>query len=735
MKRHIHSDDDVSFVEEKVDVNHLPSSLEGRRNSSETTLRRRRLKETTDRIVYPSSLDFERIVNQYSVQAAHDRIAFDGSADGKDAGLPSAPPLPPAHGGILGGAGDELEGLVQQPISLPAGSAKYSTFEYAGAESSVPLAPPPPPRRTKAAPATANADANASYTGRAATRWFLTVLIGALTGVVSILIVKCTSTIEEWRSAKMDQLWRANHWSFTIFVVYAGTNLTLAVLSALLCLYQPQASGSGIPEVKAYLNGVRVRRFSSLSLLLVKVVGTILSVSSGLVIGPEGPLVHIGAIFGASCSKLYGLLLSVIPQGCFVHAEGKKAWSFILTDLSHFAHDSERRDLVSIGAAAGFSAAFGAPVGGLLFALEEASSYFAQSMFLKTLAATATATFCLAVHHGNLSEYSVISLGNFHTSDRNIFLNRVEEIPLYIVIAIGGGVLGGVFCQSWKMLQLLRKRFFSETRAQPRGIQSLCQVIFVSLLTSSLLYYVPLMNWTCRRVDVNDDLVEIKSVLDPWKFHPHQFDCPTGYINELATIFFGSREDAIASILSDPDQFKPRTLWSVGIVCFILMTLTLGISIPSGIFMPTFLIGSSLGGAAGVAFQRWLGQDLSPSTFALLGAAALLAGIQRSTVSLCVILVEGTGQVKVLIPVIITVVVARYVADLVCGHGLYELAMSINNYPYLEHHDDKRLDIFKVRDIMSSPPATIKPHERAGTIVKLLQGCDHHGFPVVRFVC
>lgn len=231
-------------------------------------------------------------------------------------------------------------------------------------------------------------------------------------------------------------------------------------------------------------------------------------------------------------------------------------------------------------------------------------------------------------------------------------------------------------------------------------------------------------------MDVNDDLVD-DDALNLERFHAHQFDCQPGEINELADIFFGSREDAISGILTDPTQFAPSTLVTVGAVFFLLMPLTLGVALPSGIFMPTVLIGSSLGGAAGMIFQEWIGPKLSPSTFALLGAAALLAGIQRSTVSLCVILVEGTGQVKVLIPVIITVVVARYVAGLIHKHGLYETAMEINRYPHLEHEDKKGYDIFPVRDIMSKPPETLSPRERVTDLVKMLKKSNHHGFPVV----
>ena len=69
-------------------------------------------------------------------------------------------------------------------------------------------------------------------------------------------------------------------------------------------------------------------------------------------------------------------------------------------------------------------------------------------------------------------------------------------------------------------------------------------------------------------------------------------------------------------------------------------------SLPSGIFTPAVLTGASLGGVAVIKFQKHFDENITPSTFALLGVAALLAGVQRSTVSLCIILVEGTGQVE-----------------------------------------------------------------------------------------
>lgn len=57
------------------------------------------------------------------------------------------------------------------------------------------------------------------------------------------------------------------------FLAYAGCNLVLAAAAAALCAYiAPAAAGSGIPEVKAYLNGVDAHSILAPSTLFVKVI-------------------------------------------------------------------------------------------------------------------------------------------------------------------------------------------------------------------------------------------------------------------------------------------------------------------------------------------------------------------------------------------------------------------------------------------------------------------------------
>ena len=642
-----------------------------------------------------TSLDFERVVNQYSIQAIRDRMLervdqkdHDDSENDEQA--------------LLSSDGDEQ------------GSAWYSTFSRSE-----------PRYRYK------EKQNIFGYTGRKYTRWLLVLLVGLLMGLTATVLVRCTEFITDWRSNQLDRLWAENNTSRKrLCLFYTALNFVLAMISAVLCVFfSPQAAGSGIPEVKSYLNGVRVYRFSNMPLFIVKIVATVLSVSSGLVCGPEGPFIHIGAILGTSCTRFARILQASVQRMTCIPGTKNCMWSWVNIDLAHFATDAERRDFVSVGAAAGFAAAFGAPIGGLLFSLEEASSFFPHSLLLKTLSATAIATFCIAVQHGDLSRYSVISLQTFHSPDGNIFINRFAELPLYILTATAGGICGGIFVLCWKKMQLFKRYILQHISPSWKVWIQLGQVALLSILTSLVTFFLSMNTWTCKDIDVTDDIVRNK--VDVFTEHEHQVLCGPAQVNEVAAILFGGRDQPIRAILTDPTQFDERTLLAVGLSFYPLMMLTLGVALPSGIFMPTILIGCSLGGYMGIQFQKLFLSDLSPSTFALLGAASLLAGIQRSTVSLCVILVEGTGQVKVLIPVIITVVIARYVGDLIIKEGLYEAAIELNHYPYLGHEERKRYDVFQVGHIMSPRPFCIGPKERAHTIAKILQETSHNGFPVV----
>ena len=63
--------------------------------------------------------------------------------------------------------------------------------------------------------------------------------------------------------------------------------------------------------------------------------------------------------------------------------------------------------------------------------------------------------------------------------------------------------------------------------------------------------------------------------------------------------------------------------------------------------------------------------------------------------------------------------------------GLYHSGIELNEYPYLDHEEKKEYDLIQVGHVMSTPPQCLGLRERASTIVEILEGSCHNGFPVV----
>ena len=80
------------------------------------------------------------------------------------------------------------------------------------------------------------------------------------------------------------------------------------VASLLTVFIAPVAAGSGIPQIKCFLNGVKVPRVIRLKALVVKFVGIVLAVVGGLAVGKEGPMVHAGAVLAGGLSQVFNFL-------------------------------------------------------------------------------------------------------------------------------------------------------------------------------------------------------------------------------------------------------------------------------------------------------------------------------------------------------------------------------------------------------------------------------------------
>ncbi|KAI5302375.1 hypothetical protein KEM55_001152, partial [Ascosphaera atra] len=117
------------------------------------------------------------------------------------------------------------------------------------------------------------------------------------------------------------------------------------------------AAGSGVAEVKVILSGFVLHGYLGFKTLVVKILALILSVASGLSLGKEGPYVHIATCIGNIACRVFS---------------------------KYHSNDGKRREVLSASAASGVAVAFGAPIGGVLFSLEEVSYYFPTKTLFRT---------------------------------------------------------------------------------------------------------------------------------------------------------------------------------------------------------------------------------------------------------------------------------------------------------------------------------------------------------------
>ncbi|UYV60527.1 CLCN7 [Cordylochernes scorpioides] len=131
-------------------------------------------------------------------------------------------------------------------------------------------------------------------------------------------------------------------------------------------------------------------------------------------------------------------------------------------------------------------------------------------------------------------------------------------------------------------------------------------------------------------------------------------------------------------------------MWGAGslmlyCLCYQLLTCwTYGLTISSGVFIPSLLVGACWGRLASLGLA-WLFPQatwVDPSKFALIGAAANLGGVVRMTISLTVILLEATGNISLGLPVMIALLVAKWVGDHF-NDGLYDIHIRLNQVPLL----------------------------------------------------
>ncbi|KAL4943516.1 hypothetical protein BDV06DRAFT_189767 [Aspergillus oleicola] len=475
---------------------------------------------------------------------------------------------------------------------------------------------------------------------------------------------------------------RSSGGAFTVeYILYTLYSVFFAFCACTLVRnYAIYARHSGIPEIKTVLGGFIIRHFMGPWTLAIKSLGLCLSVASGMWLGKEGPLVHV-----ACCCA------SVIMKG--------------FDSLN--SNEARKREVLSAAAAAGISVAFGAPIGGVLFSLEQLSYYFPDKAmwqsFVCAMVAAVTMQALDPFRTGNIVLYEVKYTRGWH---------RFEMIP-FVILGVVGGLYGAFLIKlNMKVANWRRTRSFS---------RPIIEVVVVSLL-SALINFPNLF----MRAQ-NSELV-----------HSLFAECSTGTPDPFGLCKTGAASAGTIALLL-----------VAAVLGFCLATMTFGLDIPAGIILPSFAIGALYGRALGTAFKIW--QDaypgfflfgncepdvpcVTPGLYAIVGAASALGGATRMTVSIVVIMFELTGALTYVIPIMIAVMLSKWCGDIFGKRGIYESWIHLNEYPFLDHRDDTSPPDVPAYTVMTKADDTTvltAVGHTIGSLRNLLRTTSYRGFPVV----
>ncbi|KAI1082222.1 chloride channel [Whalleya microplaca] len=421
------------------------------------------------------------------------------------------------------------------------------------------------------------------------------------------------------------------------------------------------AAGSGVAEVRVILSGFVLHGFLGFKTLVIKSVGLIASVASGLSLGKEGPYVHIATCIGNICCRLFN---------------------------KYDRNDGKRREVLSAAAAAGVVVAFGAPLGGVLFGLEEVAYYFPAKTLFRTF-------FCCII-----AALSLKFLNPYGTHKIVMFEVRYKidweyfELVGFILVGILGGAAGALFIKASRRWALSFRKIPVIKR------YPLVEVILVALVTGLTSYWniftkLPvaklLLNLAAPCGDDNDDDLGL---------------CPSN-IGEIPGII--------------------RTLLIAFIIKGFLTTITFGIKVPAGIYVPSMVVGGLMGRIIGhsvqwivLRFPHWgiwgtcpllqASTCVQPGVYGLIAAGSTMCGVTRLSVTLAVILFELTGSLDYVLPFSLAILVAKWTADALEPLSIYDLLTNMNSYPFLDN---------KHKPIFTSELADIVPRVRRERVIDI----------------
>uniref|UniRef100_A0A8C9VDP5 Chloride voltage-gated channel 1 n=1 Tax=Scleropages formosus TaxID=113540 RepID=A0A8C9VDP5_SCLFO len=481
--------------------------------------------------------------------------------------------------------------------------------------------------------------------------WIFLVLLGLTMALVSWCM--------DYASAKSLQVYKWMHGELQgnvllQYLAWVTYPMVLIMFASLFChLVAPQSIGSGIPELKTILRGVVLKEYLTLKAFVAKVIGLTAGLGSGMPVGKEGPFVHIASICAAVLSKIMSIF-----SGVYEVSRG-------------LTKTPTTKDLLVCACAVGVATCFAAPVGGVLFSIEVTSTYFAVRNYWRGyFAATFSAFIFRVLSVWNKDAVTITAL--FRTNFRMEFPFDLQELPAFAIIGISCGFLGAFFVFLNRQVVLVMRRQTALTRFLTK--HRLIYPAVVTLVIATLTFPPGFGQFMAGELMPREC---ITSLFDNFTWTKIWGSPPPPGLGRSAVWLHPQVNVFIILLL-----FFVMKFW--------MSAVSTTMPIPSGAFMPVFILGAAFGRLVGeimaTLFPNGILFDgivyrILPGGYAVIGAAAMTGAVTH-TVSTAVICFELTGQISHILPMMVAVILANMVAQGL-QPSLYDSIIQVKKLPYL----------------------------------------------------
>ncbi len=324
--------------------------------------------------------------------------------------------------------------------------------------------------------------------------------------------------------------------------------------------------------------------------------------------------------------------------------------------------DQQRlRTLVGCGAAAGIAGTFNAPVAGALFAVEIILGDFGVAQFSPIVISSVAAT---VVSHRFLGDFPAFEIPSYS-------LVHANELFAYA----GLGILAGLVA-----LAFIRALYKSED-------------LFDALRLNQVV-----------KASIGGAMIGTVGI-----WFPHIFGVGYEAINEALN---GTMIWYFMALL---------VIVKIGAV-----SVTIGSGGSGGIFAPSLFIGAMLGGAVGtVVHNLWPTATADPGAYALVGMGAVVAAGTHAPITAIVIIFELTNEYKVILPLMISCIIATLLATRVQRSSIYTVKLLRRGIDIYKGRAVNVLEAIPVREVVRQDIVTVSPEEHVGAVVAKLM--DHAG--------